>query len=78
MTNADRLLCAGTLLAFLTAAGLVVGDDYGDGYADGTSSMCLQLTEQVGQVHNGTCEVEVDGVWHRPVLEIRVDGEVRP
>ena len=78
MTNTDRLLCAFTLLASVVAAGLVVGDDYGDGYADGASSMCLKLTEQVGQVHNGSCEVEVEGEWHRPVLEIRVDGEVRP
>ena len=75
MTTPDRLLCAFTVIASLTAAGLVVGDDYGDGYADGASSVCQQVTDELGQVHNGTCEIEVAGVWHPVVVEIRIGEE---
>ena len=66
-----RILSILALLASGAAAWLALCDDYDSAYGDGARAMCSQLTAGAGRVHDGLCQVPIDGVWLTPRVEIR-------
>ena len=66
-----RTLSILALLASGVAAWLAISDDYDSAYSDGARAMCSQLTAGAGRVHDGLCQVPIDGVWLTPRVEIR-------
>jgi len=66
-----RILSILALLASGAAAWLALSDDYDSAYGDGARDMCAQLTAGAGRVHDGLCQVPIDGVWLTPRVEIR-------
>ena len=67
----SRILSILALLASGAAAWLALSDDYESAYSDGARDMCAQLTAGAGRVHDGLCQVPIDGVWLTPRVEIR-------
>lgn len=59
------------LIASAVALTAAVMEDYDDAYLAGATAMCRQLTAGNGRLFEGRCEVEIDGVWLTPRVEIR-------
>jgi len=66
-----RILSILALIASGGAATAAMLDDYESAYSDGARAMCAQLTAGAGRVHDGLCQVPIDGVWLTPRVEIR-------
>tara|TARA_R100000084_G_C4508374_1_gene81351 strand:+ start:262 stop:504 length:243 start_codon:yes stop_codon:yes gene_type:complete len=65
------LLAIAAIISAVAAVAVAASDNYADAYRHGLTDMCAQMTARKGVLNDFQCQVELNGEFITPRLEIR-------